>query len=60
MTVDFTAIMNGAEYSATWAPHLDLIGGLIITGLIVILFMTRSAPTEKDSTTDDLVSQEEE
>tara|TARA_B100001123_G_C15130269_1_gene955017 strand:- start:3 stop:740 length:738 start_codon:yes stop_codon:yes gene_type:complete len=59
MTVDFTAIAKGSEYSATWAPHMDLIGTLIILMLATILFMTTPTPSEYSEDTSDSNSEEE-
>ena len=56
MTCDFSSIMNGGEYNATWAPHIDLIGGLIILLFATFLFMTSPAPQEPS----DIVDLEEE
>ena len=56
MTVDFTMIATGSEYNATWAPHIDLIGGLIILLFATFLFMTSPAPQEPS----DIVDLEEE
>ena len=49
MTVDFTAIAKGSEYNATWAPHMDVIGTLIILMLATILFMTTPTPDDNDA-----------
>ena len=57
MTVDFTAIAKGSEYNATWAPHIDLLGGLILLMLATILFMTTPTPSDYS---DDSGSTEEE
>lgn len=57
MTVDFTAIAKGSEYNATWAPHIDLLGGLILLMLATILFMTTPTPSDYS---DDSGSAEEE
>ncbi|MDG1542053.1 MAG: hypothetical protein P8Q39_04350 [Candidatus Thalassarchaeaceae archaeon] len=59
MTVDFTSIMNGGEYNATWAPHIDLIGGLMIAIFATILFMTGPAFTDEDESESDSIQEEE-
>ena len=59
MTVDFTAIAKGSEYSATWAPHMDLIGTFIILMLATILFMTTPTPSEYSEDNSDSISEEE-
>lgn len=59
MTVDFTSIMNGGEYNATWAPHFDLVGGLMIAIFATILFMTGPAFTDKDESESDSIQEEE-
>lgn len=48
MTVDLTGIIQGAEYNATWAPHFDLVGGLLIALFGVILYMTAPATISED------------
>jgi len=54
MTVDFTAIAKGSEYNATWAPHMDVIGTLIILMLATILFMTTPTPDDnRDSSSEE-------
>lgn len=50
MTVDLTAIVSGDTYSATWAPHFDLVGMLIVLFFAVVLFMT--TPAEASTSTD--------
>jgi len=59
MTVDLTAIIKGSQYNATWAPHIDLIGGLIILSLAVILFMTSPTPSEQSDDNSDSTTEEE-
>jgi succinate dehydrogenase/fumarate reductase cytochrome b subunit len=59
MTVDFTSIMKGGEYNATWAPHLDLVGGLMIVIFAAILFMTGPASTDEDESKSDSIEEEE-
>lgn len=59
MTVDFTSIMNGGEYNATWAPHIDLVGGLMIAIFATILFMTGPAFTDEDESESDSIQEEE-
>ncbi len=59
MTVDFTSIMNGGEYNATWAPHFDLVGGLMIAIFAAILFMTGPAFTDEDESESDSIQEEE-
>jgi hypothetical protein len=59
MTVDFTSIMKGGEYNATWAPHLDLVGGLMIVIFAAILFMTGPASTDEDESKSDSSEEEE-
>ena len=59
MTVDFTSIMNGGEYNATWAPHFDLVGGLMIAIFATILFMTGPAFTDEDESESDSIQEEE-
>ncbi|HIH83101.1 MAG TPA: hypothetical protein HA340_04050 [Candidatus Thalassarchaeaceae archaeon] len=59
MTVDFTAIIKGSQYNATWAPHFDLVGGLIILSLAVILFMTSPTPSEQSDDNSDSATEEE-
>ena len=59
MTVDFTSIMNGGEYNATWAPHIDLVGGLMIAIFAAILFMTGPAFTDEDESESDSIQEEE-
>lgn len=59
MTVDFTSIMKGGEYNATWAPHLDLVGGLMIVIFTAILFMTGPASTDEDESKSDSSEEEE-
>ena len=59
MTVDFTSIMNGGEYNATWAPHIDLVGGLMIAIFATILFMTGPAFTGEDESESDSIQEEE-
>jgi hypothetical protein len=59
MTVDLTAIIKGSQYNATWAPHIDLIGGLIILSLAVILFMTSPTPSEQSDDNSDSATEEE-
>jgi hypothetical protein len=59
MTVDFTSIMKGGEYNATWAPHLDLVGGLMIVIFAAILFMTGPASTDEDESKSDSIQEEE-
>lgn len=44
MTVDLTGIVKGSTYNATWAPHFDVIGTLLIITFGVLLFMTTPAP----------------
>ncbi len=51
MTVDLTGIVTGAEYNATWAPHFDLIGGMLMVFFGTILYMT--SPTPDDSPSDE-------
>ncbi len=59
MTVDFTSIMNGGEYNATWAPHFDLVGVLMIAIFAAILFMTGPAFTDEDESESDSIQEEE-
>lgn len=59
MTVDFTSIINGGEYNATWAPHFDLVGGLMIAIFATILFMTGPAFTDEDDSESDSIQEEE-
>ncbi|MBT4058846.1 MAG: hypothetical protein HOE69_00860 [Euryarchaeota archaeon] len=60
MTVDFTAIAKGAQYNATWAPHVDLIGGMLIIGFGILLFMTTPAPDHSKDAKSDVIETEEE
>jgi MFS family permease len=59
MTVDLTSIMNGGEYNATWAPHFDLVGGILIAIFAIILFMTGPASTGGDDSKSDSIQEEE-
>jgi len=59
MTVDLTAIIKGSQYHATWAPHIDLVGGLIILTLAVTLFMTSPTPSEKSEDDSGSAAEEE-
>jgi hypothetical protein len=51
MTVDLTGILSGAEYNATWAPHFDLIGGMLMILFGTLLYLT--SPTPDDSSSDE-------
>lgn len=44
MTVDLTAIVRGDSFNATWAPHFDVIGIMLMVTFGVLLFMTMPAP----------------
>jgi hypothetical protein len=51
MTVDLTGILSGAEYNATWAPHFDLIGGMLMVLFGTLLYLT--SPNPEDSSSDE-------
>ncbi len=59
MTVDFTSIITGGTYNATWAPHFDLVGVLMIAMFATILFMTSPASSEEDESDSDSIQEEE-
>ena len=59
MTVDFTSIITGGTYNATWAPHFDLVGVLMIAIFTTVLFMTSPASSEEDESGSDSIQEEE-
>ncbi len=42
-SLDLTLMISGSDYSAVAAPHLDLIGGLLMAAMFALLVMTRPA-----------------
>ncbi len=49
-SLDFLAMITGGDQSSVAAPHLDLISGIILFGMLTILAMTRPSVGTSEST----------